>query len=116
MATNPELAVIEALTFEGVRTYQSAGNEIQIARTNYRGIEVIERTFFPWNIFKPAVAIYIPDIIIGEGSPLASFVRSNSEMMMLTDCYYTDPGFFMVDCKSLEAAISLINKFKDLVK
>ncbi len=75
----------DVLVFEPQNRYPIKGNEIQIATTNYKGVLITERTFFPWNPFKNIVVTYIVDLVL----PMDTVVE-NGEM---DDAYYTDEGF-----------------------
>lgn len=105
--------VLNGLVFEPVRAYQSCGNQIQIARTSYQGIEITERTFFPWNLLKSSTCIYIPDLIIQQDSDLARVIESiGPDKAALTDKYYTEEGYAMVECFHLETCLQIIDAFK----
>ncbi len=93
---------IDELIFEPINRHMSCGNEIQLAKTNYRSIEIHERTFFPFNIFKETVVCYMVDLVFPIGT-----------MDCLTDVYYTDEGFGVPEVSTLEEAIAIIDKFKE---
>ena len=100
------------LVFEPVNRFRSCGNEIQICRTSYQGIEITERSFFPWNPLKKSSFVYVPDLLIAEQDQLADFCRQRAEDYSLSDHYYTEPGFFLAECKTMEACLDLIEYFK----
>lgn len=93
---------IDEIIFEPVSRHMSGGNEIQHAKTSWRGIEIHERTFFPWSPFKEAKTWYIVDLIF----PMDA-------MPCITDAYYTDEGFGVPEVDTLEEAVAIIDNFKN---
>ena len=92
---------IDEIIFEPVSRNFSGGNENQHAKTLYKGVEIHERTFFPWNFMKPSLTWYIVDLIFPIGT-----------MECLTDKYYTEEGFGVPEVDTLEEAIAIIDNFK----
>lgn len=94
-------AIIDQLEFEPVARCTTGGDEMQVARTFYKGIEIVERTFFPWNPFKKTSVHYMVDLVLPMGT-----------LDCLSDVYYTDEGYGVPEVKTLEEAISIIDNFK----
>lgn len=93
---------IDDLIFEPISQRMSNGNEIQHAKTVYKGVEIHERTFFPFNIFKEPKVWYIVDLIF----PMEA-------MSCITDKYYCEEGFGVPEVDTLEEAVAIIDKFKE---
>ena len=93
---------IDNLIFEPLHRSFQGGNELQVCKTNYNGVDIIERTYFPWNIFKKPTTWYSVDLIFPMGT-----------MECLTDKFYTDEGYGMPEVSTLEEAVAIIDNFKD---
>jgi len=93
--------IIENLEFTPLHRYMSAGNEIQICKTNYLGIGITERTFFPYNIFKKPSYWYTVDLVL-----------KTSEYNCLSEDYYTQEGYGLPEFKTLEEACEFIINYK----
>ena len=89
------------LIFEPVTRTTSAGNEMQVAKTAYKGIEIIERTFFPWNPFKQISVHYMVDLVFPIGT-----------LKCLSEDFYTEEGYGVPVVDTLEEAIVIIDNFK----
>lgn len=92
---------LENLIFEPVAKTTSGGNEMQVAKTIYKGIDVIERTFFPWNIFKKTSVHYMVDLVLPIGT-----------IKCLSEDFYTEEGYGVPVVNTLEEAIAIIDNFK----
>jgi len=97
----PANEIIDTLVFEQVAKCPSGGNEMQVAKTVYKGIDIIERTFFPWSPFKSISVHYMVDLVLPMGT-----------LECLSDSYYTEEGFGVPEVKTLEEAIKVIDDFK----
>jgi hypothetical protein len=96
--------VIDALEFTPINRYMSFGNEIQIAETEYKGIKIIERTFFPWNIFKDVSVIYSVCLLLPIKPIMNGIIDGEG-------CYCAE-GFGTPDFKELGFAIEFIDNYK----
>ena len=97
-------AEIDTLEFESLHNYFSCGNEIQVCGSNYKGINITWRTFFPWNIFKEPSDIFWLDLVL----PLNTVIENG-----WMDSIYDPEGYGSPHFKQLEHAIEFINKYND---
>ncbi len=91
------------LIFEPISRSPSAGNELQCAETNYKGVRILEFTFFPWSPFKNISVWYMVDLVLPMGT-IPSLVA---------DKYYTEEGFGVPEVKTIEQAIEVVENFKN---
>lgn len=92
---------IDNLEFEPLSRHMSCGNEVQLAKTVYKGVEILERTYFPWNPLKDSTVFYTVDLVFPIGT-----------MDCLADWMYTEEGFGVPHVDTLEKAIEIIDNFK----
>ena len=101
------MAIIDNLEFTPVNRFTSHGNEIQICKTTYLGIEIFWRTFFPYNIFKDPVDTFSCDLLL----PIDTIIEDGR---ICKDGYYIDldSPVGIPETNTLEAIIKVIDKFK----
>jgi hypothetical protein len=95
---------MKELTFKPLTRYMSAGNEIQVCTTKYKGIEITERSFFPYNPFKNPVFWYIVDLVL----PIETTTKNG----VISDEYYTAPGYGLPVFNTLDDATAFIANFR----
>jgi len=83
---------------------RTGSNELQIANTQYRGVNIAERTFIPWNIFRKTVVQYVVDLQL----PMDTEVKGGE----MSQYYYTSEGYGLPVFDQLEDAVEFIDKFK----
>lgn len=93
---------IDSLILEPVCSYMSSGNNIQICKTEYKGIEISWQTIFWWNIFRDpsdtiTVCLCLPDTTILENG----FMQQ----------YYEPEGFAAPCFRTLEFAVEFIDNY-----
>lgn len=91
------------LKFKPVNRFMSAGNEIQVCCTKYKGIGITERTFFPYISFKGPITWYVLDLVL----PMTISPPNG----IMNDNYYTDEGFGMPEFDKLEDACNFIKQY-----
>jgi hypothetical protein len=89
------------LIFEPVTRTPQSGNEMQVAKTIYKGIEIIERTFFPWSPFERISVHYMVDLVFPIGT-----------LDCLSEDFYTEEGYGVPVINTIEEAMVIIDNFK----
>jgi hypothetical protein len=92
--------ILDKIEFEPISKYNKFGNEIQTAKFNYKGIDVYEETFIPYNIFKNITVIYTIDLLLPIGE--------NIEQGPYCEEGYGSPMF-----NKIEDSINFINNYKN---
>lgn len=95
--------ILEKIRFEPVTRFMSHGDEIQICKFSYKGLDVYERTFFPFNVFKKISTTYSVDLVlpIGEDIPQG---------------YYAEEGYGSPEFKEITEAIKWIDNYSKKIK
>jgi hypothetical protein len=98
---------INNLEFEPINRFMQAGNEIQVCKTNYMGIEILWRTFFPYNIFKDPIDQFSCDLLL----PIDTVIENGS---IEKEGFYIDADspVGVPVTNTLEAIIKVIQQFK----
>lgn len=101
-------ASVAGLTFVPLHRWRVGGNEHQIARTTFRGVDIYERSFFPFSIFKPLSFHYVVDLILPMTTPVAGGTMENY------DLYLDDPDDTVGNphVRTLEAAVEFIQQYR----
>ena len=94
--------ICDSLIFEPVCCVGN-GNQMQVASTKHKNVQIIERTFFPWNVFKKSSVHYMVDLVLPMGTEPC-----------LSEDYYTDEGFGVPVVDTLEEAVILAEKYLSL--
>lgn len=95
---------IDNLIFEPIISFCAGGKEIQRCSANYKGINIMWETAFPFNFFKKLYNHFVLDIIVKKDNKIKNGnVNCN---------YYTESGFGYPDFENLEDAINYIDSLK----
>ena len=99
--------IIDNLKFEPVNRFMQCGNEIQICKTSYLGIEIFWHTFFPYNIFKNPIDTFSCDLLL----PIDTVIEGGK---IEKEGYYIDEDspFGVPETSTLEAIIKVIQNYK----
>lgn len=93
------------LIFEPLNRFTSHGDEIQVCKTTYKGIEIINRTLFPYNFMKDITDSYLPDYVL----PMDTKLPNDG---IMSDAFYTEEGFGVPIFYKLEHCLKFIDNFK----
>lgn len=106
---------LEDWTIEYTPLYRShqGGNEIQVVKFDFpNNTEVIERTYFPWNIFKNPTTWWCVDLVL----PMSFEPLVKEFGGILTDKYYTADGYGMPEFTDLEQAFNFHQQYLNNLK
>ena len=99
--------IINNLEFTPVNRFTQAGNEIQICKTSYMGIEIYWRTFYPYNIMKDPTDTFSCNLLL----PIDTVIEGGK---IEKEGYYIDEDspVGVPETDTLEAIIRVIQNFK----
>ena len=85
--------------------FTQSGNEIQIHTVDMLGIRVVNRTFFPYDVFKNISETYVPDIILTIDVEVPNG--------RISTCYYTEEGYGMPEFDNEEQSKRSIKVYNE---
>jgi hypothetical protein len=93
--------------------FMSCGTEIQVSSLMFpNNTRIIERTFFPWNIFKSSTTFWVLDLVLPVG--MTDDVKKFDGV--LSDNYYTDEGYGMPEFTNLNQAFDFNEHYHSKLK
>lgn len=93
-----------SLIFNPIHRFFKSGNEIHIVSTIYMGVSITHRTYFPYNVLKDPIDLFLVDIIL----PIDYKLEKGS----INDGYYTEIGYGYPEFNSLLESMSFIKNYK----
>lgn len=94
--------IFNELIFEPLNSFMSCGDNIQICKTNYLGIDIYIRTIFWYNIFKEPSDTFTVDLNL----PMDTIIDNGSMENIYHEDGYGSPVF-----NTLEYAIEYIKNY-----
>ena len=94
------------LKFIPIHRYMKFGNEIQMCKTEYKGVTIYNQTYIPFNLFKHIVDTYSLELIFKMDTEI-----KNGKMNC--DGIYIQEGYGSPEFNTIEEAIDFIDYYTD---
>ena len=99
--------IIDELIFEPVNFFYHQGKGKSIVRTNYNGVDIIERITYPYNVFAEPIYSYSCDLLMQLDS-------DNFGLVDISDFgYYCADGYGYPETNTLENIIDFIKLYQN---
>ena len=104
----PTKEIINNLSFEPVARFYSKGNETQRCTTNYKDVQILWETYFPWSIFSKPIDTFSLDLLLPIKTKI---IKGKMEVAPYAEENIGFPKF-----KTLESAVQWIDEEYDKCK